>query len=251
MLNFRSIKTQLVLFLFVLAAFLVIKDSDGAFLIAFSVCVVTAIAVEAVVLYFKNKKIQVTESAIIAGMIMGFVLSSDVVWWKLALAVTLAILSKYVLRLRNKHIFNPAALGLFLAVLVLGVSLQWKATYWWYFLVPCGIYLAYKIRKLELLAGYAGVSLLLFGGQALLHKAPILNIFGYFSYFYIFVMIIEPKTTPSDRIGKYVFGAALAGIIFILTEISVDLDVELFSLLVMNAAVPLWNKMSTKHGGAV
>jgi Na+-translocating ferredoxin:NAD+ oxidoreductase RnfD subunit len=248
MLNLRSIKTQLILFLLALAVFLISKDKDFSFLLAFTICVTTAVIAEAAVLYSKTRKLQITESAIIAGAIAGYVLSSDEVWWKLVAATTLVILSKQAIRFRNKHVFNPAALGLFLSVIVLGVSLQWKATYLWYVLVPFGIYLAHKIRKLEIVIGYAMVALLLFGTQAFVQKVPILNIFGYLSYFYIFIMVIEPKTTPTNVISKYVFGALIAGLIFILTQSGARFDVELFSLLVMNAAVPILNKLLTKQG---
>ena len=42
---------------------------------------------------------------------------------------------------------------------------------------------------------------------------------------------------------------AIAAFIFILTEIGAKFDVELFSLLAMNAVVPLLNKLSVKRGG--
>ena len=251
MLNVRSIKTQLALYLLVLALFLAVQGKDLSFLVSFAVCLMAAVAAEAVLLYFKTKKGQVTESAVIAGAIVGYVLSSDEAWWKLVLAAVFTIGLKHVVRWRNKHIFNPAALGLFIAILVLGVSLQWKGTYLWYFLAPCGFYLAWKMRKMEILAGYAGVSLVLFGAQALLQGVSLLNIFGYFSYFYIFIMVIEPKTTPSSRIGKYVFGAGLAGLIFLLNASDLSVEVELLSLLAMNAAVPLLNRSFTQQGGPV
>ena len=249
MINLRSIKTQLAAYLVLLALWLAFQDRGFSFLISGAVCLVAAVVTEAAFLYFKTKKWQVTESAVIAGAIVGYVASSDEAWWKLALAAAFTIVLKHAVRWRNKHIFNPAALGLFVAVLALGVSLQWKGTYLWYLTAPCGVYLAWKMRKLEILAGYAGVSLLLFGAQALLQGVSLLNIFGYFSYFYIFIMVIEPKTTPASRIGKYVFGAGLAGLIFLLNASDFSVEVELLSLLAMNAAVPLLNRSFTQQGG--
>jgi len=248
MINLRSIKTQLIIYLVAFALFLVLKEKDRSFLIAFSICVATAVVVEALILYVKTRKWQITESAIIAGAIMGFVISSDEIWWKLIAASTLAIVLKHVIRFHHKHIFNPAALGIFLSAVVLGVSSDWRGTYLWYWVVPFGVYLAYKIRKVEILLGYAGVSLLLFGVQAFLQKVPLLNIFGYFSYFYIFIMVIEPKTTPSGLGPKYAFGALLAALGFILTSSGLRVDVEIFSLLVMNAGVLLLNKLFIKRG---
>ena len=250
MLNLKSIKTQLILYLVCVALFLAIKDKNFVFLFTTLVAVVSALAIEAFVLYLKTKTPQVTESAIITGLIVGYVISSDEAWWKIVLAAALAILSKHFIRFHKRHIFNPAAFGIFLSTILLGVSTQWKGTYLWYILIPFGIYFMHKIRKIEIVVGYAIISLALFGAQAFFQKVSLWNIFGYFSYFYIFVMIIEPKTTPINSLGKYIFGAGTAAFIFILTEIGAKFDVELLSLLVMNVTVPLLNKLSLKKGGA-
>ena len=249
MFNFKSIKTQLIFYLVCFALFLAVKDKDLTFLFTVLISVISALTIEALVLYFKTKKFQITESSIITGLIIGYVLSSDEVWWKFVFASALAIFSKHLIRFQKKHIFNPAAFGIFLSTILLGASTQWKGTYLWYILVPFGIYFIYKLKKTEVLIGYTFISLLIFGIQAMLQKVYFWNIFGYLSYFYIFVMVIEPKTTPLKTIGKYLFGAGTAALIFILTEAGVKFDVELFSLLAMNITVPLLNKLSSKQGG--
>jgi len=251
MLNFKSIKTQLIIFLVCFALVLAIKDKDPAFLFSTLTAVIFASAIEALVLYLKTRTLQISESAVITGLIAGYVISSDEVWWKPALVCSLAVLSKHLIRFQKKHIFNPAAFGIFTALLFLGVTAQWKATYLWYVLAPFGIYFAHRLNKMEVVIGYATVSCVLFGTQALLLKVPLWNIFGYFSYFYIFMMIIEPKTSPLKPLGKYIFGTGIAVLIFIFTEAGVKFDAELLSLLLMNAAVPLLNRVSSKRGGLV
>ena len=247
MLNIKSIKTQLILYLASLAVFLAVKDKDSAFLLAALLAVISTVAIEALILYSKTKRLQITESAIITGLIIGYVVSSDEAWWKIIFAAALAILSKYVIRFRERHIFNPAAFGILISTILLGASTQWKGTYLWYILIPFGIYFMCKIRKAEIVFGYAIISLTLFGAQAFLQKISPWNIFGYLSYFYIFIMVIEPKTTPLNYLGKYLFGAGLAAVIFILTETGAKFDVELLSLLVMNAAAPLLNRLPLKR----
>jgi Na+-translocating ferredoxin:NAD+ oxidoreductase RnfD subunit len=228
------------------ALFLAVKDKDFIFLFTTLIAVVSALAIEAIVLYLKTKAFRITESAIITGLIIGFVLSSDEVWWKFVFASALAIFSKQLIRFQKRHIFNPAAFGIFLSTILLGASTQWKGTYLWYIVVPLGIYFAYKTKKMEVIMGYAIIFLMLFGVQAFLKNFSLFSIFGYLNYFYIFVMIIEPKTTPAKTAGKYIFGAGTAALIFILTEAGVKFDVELFSLLAMNVTVPLLNKLSFK-----
>ncbi len=224
MFKLKSIKTQLIIYLACLAIFLSVKDKDIAFLFLTIIAVVSALVIESIILYFRTRTLQITESSIITGLIIGYVLSSDELWLKFVFVSLLAIISKYLIRFQNKHIFNPAAFGIFLALVFLGASTQWRATYLWYVLIPFGVYFALKFKKIEVLLGYVIISLVLFVIQALLFRVPLGGIFGYFSYFYIFIMVIEPKTTPLKPLGKYFFGAGIAVLIFILTEAGVKFD---------------------------
>jgi len=246
----KSIKAQLAIYLTCFAIFLAIKDKSIIFLLTTGLAVFSALCVESVILYFRTKVWKVTASSIITGLIIGYVLSSDQVWWKFLVAGALAITSKYLIVFKKKHIFNPAAFGIFLTLILFGASTQWKGTYAWYILLPCGIYFAQKIGKLEIVIGYLLASFVLFGTQAIIYRIPLGHIFGYLSYFYIFVMIIEPKTSPVKPRGKIIFGVGIAVLIFIFTEFGVKFDVELFSLLILNMAVLLINKVTFKKGVA-
>ena len=230
----KSIKAQLAIYLICFAIFLAIKDNSIIFLLTVGLAVFFALGVEAVISYFKTKAWKITESSIITGLIIGYVLSSDLEWWKFLVACALAILSKQVIVFKKKHIFNPAAFGIFLAVILCGASTQWKGTYLWYVLLPGGVYFAQKIGKLKIVMSYFLVSLVLFGAQAIMQKVPLWHILGYLSYFYIFVMMIEPRTSPVKPGGQIIFGSGIAILIFIFTELGARFDVELFSLLVLN-----------------
>ncbi len=243
MVNLKSIKIQLIIFLCAFAAFLSFKDKDVLFLLTTFVAVLSAIGAESAVLFFRHKEISVTESSVISGLIIGYVLSPDNPWWIFVLAAILAISSKHLIHFDRKHLFNPAAFGIFLAIIFFGASTQWKGTYTWYILLPFGLYFIYKIQKLEVFIAYAVAALGLFGAQAVLQKTPLLNIFGYLSYFFIFIMLIEPKTTPVKPAGKIIFGMGVGALIFYLTQIGVKFDAELSGLLVMNLLVPLLNKI--------
>jgi len=247
----KSVKSRLIIYLICFAGFLAVTDRDFAFLFAVILAVAAALTTESVVLYFKTKTIRITESAIISGLIVGCVISSSELWWKFLCASSVAILSKHLIHFRKRHIFNPAAFGLFLTLILLGASTQWKGTYLWYVIIPFGLYFAYKTRKAEILLGYAVFFLLLFGAQALVQKVSLLGIFGYLNYFYIFVMVIEPRTSPVNKTGKFIFGAGIATLIFVLTQAGVKFEVELFSLLAMNAAFPLVDKLSPKQRRAI
>jgi len=236
----KSIKAQLVIYLTCLAIFLAIKDKSLIFLLTCGLAVFSALGVESVILYFRTKAWKLTSSSMITGLIIGYVLSSDQAWWKFPAAGALAILSKYLIVFKKKHIFNPAAFGIFLTLILFGVSTQWKGTYVWYILLPFGIYFTQKIGRLKIVISYLLVSLALFGTQAIAQRIPLGHILGYLSYFYIFVMIIEPKTSPAKPRGQVIFGAGIAILIFIFTESAARFDVELFSLLVLNLGTVLF-----------
>lgn len=238
-----SIKTQLIIFLSLFAAYLSFADKDALFLLTTLVAVAGAVAADSIILLFKKKKFIVTESSVISGLIIGFVISSIYPWWLFLAASVFAISSKYLLRVREKHLFNPAAFGILLAVVLLGASTQWKGANLWYILAPAGVYFISKIGKIEVVAGYLVAFLVIFGAQAFLQKQPLLDVLIYQNFFFIFVMLIEPKTTPVTRKGKVVFGAAAAFLVFLLTVSRVRFEVELLSLLAVNASSSLLNKL--------
>jgi Na+-translocating ferredoxin:NAD+ oxidoreductase RnfD subunit len=238
-----SVKSQLILFLGLLAASLAFIGKDALFVFSISLALISAVLIDAVFSYLKDKKLTISESAIISGLIIGFVLASDSRWWVIFAASLLAISSKYLVRINKKHIFNPAAFGIFLSILLFKADTQWKGAYLWYIIIPAGTYFIYKIRKVELVASYLVAALGLFAIQALLQNTPLGNIFGYLSYFYIFIMLIEPKTTPLKPKGKIIFGISVAVVIFILTEAGISFDVELAALLLLNMFVPFLNKL--------
>lgn len=238
-----SIKSQLIIFLVIFSLYIWALNKEAAFLRSLSLAVIAAAILESGINFFRNRQLLVTESSVITGLITGLVLSSDQVWWKLFAASFFAISSKHLLRFKGRHIFNPAAFGIFLSMILLGAETQWNGTYIWYILLPFGLYFIIKIHKFEVLAGYALAALGLFTIQALLKEGAGANIFGYFSYFYIFIMVIEPKTTPARGIGKFIFGGAVAALVFVLTELGVKFDAELAGLLLANICTPLLNKI--------
>ncbi|MFH0858099.1 MAG: hypothetical protein V1842_00935 [Candidatus Omnitrophota bacterium] len=55
MLKLKSFKTQLILFLAVLAIFLSVKDKDAVFLSALIIAVISSLITESIILFLKKK----------------------------------------------------------------------------------------------------------------------------------------------------------------------------------------------------
>ena len=243
MINFKSIKVQINLFLAVFAAFLYLKEPRLALLTGFFWAILFSVLIEGIVLLLKAKKFQITDSALTSGLIIGYVFAAESPWWMFLVVAAFTVGLKRLLRFRGKNLLNPAAQGIFLAVLLLKGFTEWKGAYEWYILIPAGLYIVNKIKKTEVVWGYFGMSLALFIPQALAQGASLLDIPGYFNYFFIFIMLIEPKTTPPTRWPKVAFGAGVALLVFLFTEWGFRYEPELFALLVVNALVPFINKI--------
>src|SRR3954454_5158807 len=57
-------------------------------------------------------------------------------WWIFAVVAGLSLLSKYVIRYRGSHVFNPSNIGLVVACVVVGVSRVEPLDFWW---APLGL----------------------------------------------------------------------------------------------------------------
>ncbi|MGB9643021.1 MAG: hypothetical protein ACP5JO_08920 [Candidatus Ratteibacteria bacterium] len=85
--------------------------------------------------------------------------------------------------MKKKHVFNLTAFGLIFPILFFGDLLEWKGTYFWYILIPFGLYFAYWVKKLKIVGAYFLISFILFAFQFLIKDIPITGVFGNFSCF--------------------------------------------------------------------
>jgi ferredoxin-NADP reductase/Na+-translocating ferredoxin:NAD+ oxidoreductase RnfD subunit len=127
-----------------------------------------------------------------------------------------ATASKYVLAIGKKHLFNPAALGIFLSSILLGTTASWWAG-GSVLLLPLtlvgGLLIAHKIRRLDLVGAFMiatlGTLVMTSGSTALimdvLLRTPIFFLAG--------IMLTEPLTMPPTRRERLAYGA-LVGILF-------------------------------------
>ena len=130
-----------------------------------------------------------------------------------ALASFIAIASKFVIRWKGKHLFNPTNLAL--VVMVAGglgwISPgQWGHVAWFGFLIIClgGLVITRAARAdvtLGFLAFYVGLLLArtLWLGDPL--SIPLHQLENGALLIFAFFMISDPKTTPDSRTGRLVF----------------------------------------------
>lgn len=140
--------------------------------------------------------------------------------WFLTILAALAMTSKYLIVFRRRHIFNPAALAVLAAALIIGHGASWwiGSKVMVLFVILGGLLVAQKIKRfpliLSFLLSYLGLEVLLFlfAGGKLSDSAFLLRNVIFFSpiLFFSFVMLVEPLTGPQDRKLRVYYGIFIA-----------------------------------------
>lgn len=168
-------------------------------------------------------------SAYISGISVGILIRSPMLW-PFAMCSIISIASKYVLRFRDKHIWNPSNFGV-VAMLVLApgsvavLSIQWGNNMWAMAIIwIVGSISIYRLKRFHICATYV-LSFLFFalvrawltGDGYLAEVSPIT---GPMYQLFIFFMITDPKTTVKSRWGQnlVVFLVAFVEMFFRLYE---------------------------------
>ncbi len=128
----------------------------------------------------------------------------------LSLAAVAAMASKYLISLGRRHILNPAASGVLVTALLVGNSASWWVGNLWLnlFVVLGGVVMIHKIRKFHLILSFLITYALLilatsnFAGITTIFYSPIL--------FFVFVMLVEPLTSPQVMRLRIYYGIFIA-----------------------------------------
>jgi Na+-translocating ferredoxin:NAD+ oxidoreductase RnfD subunit len=195
-----------------------------------ALAVITSIALEAVLGRLFTKRWPHLASAYITGISVGILVRSPA-FWPYVLCSAISITSKYVLRVKGRHIWNPSNFGicvmLFLAShAVASLSVQWGNYLWPMAIIwTLGSVTIWRLKRFHICATYV-ISFLAF---AFLRswitghpwESEIAPITGPMYQLYIFFMITDPKTTVHARWGQCVvaFAVALAEMILRLAEV--------------------------------
>jgi hypothetical protein len=211
-------------------------------------CLAAGALIEFVVTFFKDKAIMWPASGLLTGNSTAFILRVPGTlhgqWWStrgiwiFVGVVALGMASKYLIRWRGRHIFNPSNVALVLAFVALGPQNSEPLDLWWIpmgpwmivtyaILIVGGLLIAWELRLLGLVLGFMG-AFALFVALALapvpdhcmvaswhvtpmcgrdlwqiLATSPEILIFALF-------MIPDPRTVPEGQLARVVFGVGVA-----------------------------------------
>jgi hypothetical protein len=195
-----------------------------------ALAIVTAIALELVLGRMFAGKWPHLASAYISGISVGILVRSPAVW-PFALCSAISITSKYVLRVGDRHIWNPSNFGicvlLFLAPsVVASLSIQWGNNVWPMLVIwLLGSVIIYRLRRFHItltyVASFVAFSFLRSHLTGHTFAAEVAPITGPMYQLFIFFMITDPKTTVrSSRAAQMgvAFAVALVEMILRLFE---------------------------------
>ncbi len=163
-------------------------------------------------------------SAIITSLSLALLLRASELWI-LAAAAAFAMASKFVLRARGKHLFNPSALALAVAIALTGEAWlspgQWGSAAWFAFAIAgLGGLVVFRAERSDVTWAFAAFWCALLFGRALYigepASLPLHRLQDGALLLFTFFMISDPKTTPDSRAGRIVFAGCVAALAFTL-----------------------------------
>jgi hypothetical protein len=212
------------------------------------ICLATGALIEFGYGFFKDKVILWPASGLLTGNSTAFILRVPGTfhgdWWSthgvwiFVGVVAFSMASKYLIRWRGRHIFNPSNLGLVLAFVILGPAYTEPQDLWWIpmgpwmivtyaILIGGGLFIAWELKLLGLELGYMAAFALftwlalapvpdhcmiaswyatpMCGNQLaqILITSPEVLIFAFF-------MVPDPRTVPDGQAARFVFGVIVA-----------------------------------------
>jgi ASPIC and UnbV/FG-GAP-like repeat len=217
------------------------------------VSLVTAAVLEVAITFRSQRVLMWPASALLTGNGVAFVLrvpgTEHGDWWSMkgawifAATSAVALLSKYLIRVRGRHVFNPSNFGLVLCFLLLGSERADPLALWWGPLSPVlvfalvlivagGFAILRRLHLVEIAVGFwlafaFGIGVLAASGHTMTaawHVGPIegfdfwwLLVSSPEILVFLFFMITDPRTIPSSRAGRraYAVGVGLLATVLI------------------------------------
>ena len=245
--------------------------------------ILTCAVIEVAITFYQTRSIVWPASAMLTGSGVALILRvvgtpvddhwTTYAWWLFAAVAGLSLLSKYVIRYRGSHVFNPSNVGLVVTFILLGSSRVEPLDFWWAplnapmllayaVILGGGLLITRRLKLLVLAASFwvvlaAGLGVLAASGHCMTANwafAPVCG-FDYWrvivtspeTMIFLFFMLTDPKTIPGGRVGRVAFGTlvAVASVLVMATQ-SDEFGTKvalLGSLVIMCAARPLIDRL--------
>ena len=250
--------------------------------------ILTCAVIEVVLTFRRHRELVWPASAMLTGSGVALILRvpstprgdhwTTHAWYVFAAVAGVSLLTKYVIRYRGSHLFNPSNIGLVAAFLLLGSTRVEPLDFWWSPL-DAPMIAAYAViliggvlvtRRLDLLVPATifwvvlagGVGLVALSGHCMVARWAFAPVCGLDFWrvivtspevlIFLFFMLTDPKTVPPGRVGRMLFALVLAIVATVLiapqtNEFGTKVAL-LGSLVIVCAARPLLERLVPAAG---
>jgi len=243
---FRTPKGLVILAMAILTVAAALGTGVRVVLPMLAAAVGAAMLVDAPILRYREGEWTFPDGALLTGLFVALILSPFQPWYVAVVTAAVAVVSKYVFRVRGANVFNPAALAL-----VISYYLFHTGQSWWgalpelpplalVLLFATGLYITRRVNKVPVVLTFLGVHFLLFtisafvgdpGRVADMYRAPDLHMALFFAFF----MVTDPPTSPPKHRDQWIYGAIVAVVSFAVFETIGAVYFLFAGLLVANA----------------
>src|SRR5580698_2983079 len=213
--------------------------------------IVTSIALElALGRIFLHKWLN-PASAYITGISVGILVRSPA-YWPYALCAAISIMSKYVLRVKGRHIWNPSNFGISVMLFLAADTVATLSIQWGNYLLPMlviwalGSVIIWRLRRFHITGIYVASFLAFAFLRSWMTGSPwqseVAPITGPMYQLFIFIMITDLKTTVRSKRGQciVVVLVALAEMILRLEQVVYAPFYALFIVGPISLLIEMW-----------
>ena len=156
-------------------------------------------------------------------------------WWIFVGTAAISLLSKYAIRWRGEHVFNPSNIGLVICFLALGRNRAAPLDFWWgptsawlaialVVIVTGGFAILWRLKLMRVAVGFwvsfaAAIGVLALAGHTMTARWHLGPISGFHLWWvlvtspevlvFLFFMITDPKTAPRSSTGRLAYAISL------------------------------------------
>lgn len=190
-------------------------------------CVGFASLLDIIFTYIRIRKYSNPFGAIVTGLILALIIDPSANWFQIFVVCAAAMGIKNFVRFGNRHVFNPAASGLFAGWAFFGMNSSWwgatlysgeKAlimnTLMYILLIGIAYISCIKLSRYLIVLSYILIFsvLFLFATSSYSVDVFVKTIASFGMHFYAVLMLPEPMTSPANKKRQLMYGSVVAGI---------------------------------------
>ncbi len=204
------------------------------------IALIATVGSDLIFLKLRKKNIFFPSAALVTGFIIALLTDPNLLWYNISAIGIVAMASKHFLRFSGRHVFNPAAFGLFLSSLLFNQNISWWAVSFQQFNISHFSFIIYfiillspavisvlRMRRFRIIISFLFVYGLFIGLNSKFFLDPTI-------LFFSLVMLPEPMTTPNNHTRQVLFGTTVALLVIILS-----LPILNSKFLILNSFDPL------------